>query len=630
MKEVRVVICGDQGVGKSSLISALIQEDNVTSIPKVFPIISIPSNPDSNDDVSLVLVDTQSDSNEREYLAAEIKKANVICLVYSDNYSYERVSIFWLPYFRSLGVNVPIVLCENKSEDLDNYQGLHTIEHEMIPLINEFKEIEACILCSALEKINVNELFYMCRACVIYPITPLWDAKERTMRKATIDALSRIFFLIDKNNDDLLSVDELNSLSEKCFSKNLSIEDASEILSKVKEICPEGVYEGQLTLPGFLAYNRVQVENGKQESTWGILRAFHYTDSLSLDDSYLSPKFEVAPGQIVELSPKGYRFLVDLFYRFDRDNDGALNNEELSALFRHTPGLPEIWVSSQFPNSTVLNEHGYVTYNGWLAQWSMITLFDYKTTLAYLAYLGFDTDGRGHNTDALKVMRKRVSQNRKVSKYDRNVFLCFVVGSKSCGKTALLSSFINNNTNRLTPNTVVNSVEFQSTQRYLVLSEIGETDLDILAEPKSLEACDILCLLYDSSNPNSFSFIANLLNLYPDLQKIPCVFAATKADLDRQQQRYPVQPDEFTKQLGLPSPTHISTAAIWNTSKEFFIQLAESAQYPASSIIRIPEEDSNKTNYQLVAALTAFGALLLSVGGSLTWKIIKHQYYSKK
>lgn len=35
MKEVRVVICGDQGVGKSSLISALIQEDNVTSIPKV-------------------------------------------------------------------------------------------------------------------------------------------------------------------------------------------------------------------------------------------------------------------------------------------------------------------------------------------------------------------------------------------------------------------------------------------------------------------------------------------------------------------------------------------------------------------------------------------------------------------
>ncbi|EPX71767.1 GTPase Gem1 [Schizosaccharomyces octosporus yFS286] len=634
MKEVRVVICGDQGVGKSSLISALIQEDNVTAIPKVFPIISIPPDPKLNDDVSLVLVDTQSGSNERDYLASQLRKANVLCLVYSDNYSYERVSIFWLPYFRSLGINVPIVLCANKSEDLDNYQGLHSIEHEMVPLINEFKEIESCILCSALEKVNVNELFYICRSCVIYPIIPLWDTKEKKLKSVAVDALSRIFFLSDKNNDDLLSTEELAHLSEKCFGKQLSKEEAEDIINTVQEVFPNGVTNGQLNRAGFLAYNQLQIENGKQESTWGILRAFHYTDSLCLDDSYLSPKLEVAPGQSVELSPKGYRFLVDLFYQFDRDNDGALNDDELSDLFRYTPGLPETWIHSKFPNSTVLNEHGFASYNGWLAQWSMITLFDYKTTLAYLAYLGFDSEGRGHVTDALKVTKKRSIQHRRVSKYDRNVFLCFVVGSAGCGKTSLLSSFINKIPHRvsddLIPNTVVNSVEFQSRQRYLVLSEIGEKDIDILAEPKSLDACDVLCLLYDSSNPNSFSFIANLLGRYPALQKIPCVFAATKADLDRQQQRYPVQPDEFTKQLSLPSPTHISTSAIWNTSKDFFIQIAESAQFPANSIIQIPDKNSNKINYQLVVALTAFGALLLSVGGSLAWKIVKYRNMFKR
>lgn len=77
--------------------------------------------------------------------------------ILSISWSQCKLITFDLACFTNI-IEVPIVLCENKSEDLDNYQGLHTIEHEMIPLINEFKEIEACILCSALEKINVNEV----------------------------------------------------------------------------------------------------------------------------------------------------------------------------------------------------------------------------------------------------------------------------------------------------------------------------------------------------------------------------------------------------------------------------------------------------------------------------------------
>ncbi|EEB06870.1 GTPase Gem1 [Schizosaccharomyces japonicus yFS275] len=628
MREVRIVVCGDQGVGKSSLIAALVQEDNVTSIPKVFPVISIPSDPIVNDDVSLVIVDTQSDAAERELLETAIKKAHTICLVYSDNYTYERISIFWLPYFRSLGVNVPVVLCANKSEDIDNNQGLQLINHEMVPLMNEYKEIEACIRCSAAERINVNELFYVCRSCVVTPITPLWETKEHRIKCAARDALSRIFFLLDKNNDSLVGVDELNELQNLCCSKMFTPDESKDIFDCVRAICPEGILGDSLNINGFLAYVSHMIENGKQESIWGILRAFHYTDSLSLDEGYLYPLLDVSSGQSVELSPKGYRFLVDLFYRFDRDNDGALNTKELAALFRFTPGLPETWIQSQFPNSTALNEHGCVTYNGWLAQWTMMTLFDYKTTLAYFAYLGFDSGTRQSVLEAIKVTKSRSLRNRRQIKVDRNVFLCLVVGQRGCGKTSLLSSFINSDyRGSLTPppSTVVNSVEFQSKQRYLVLSEVQDTDYDVFSDVRTLDACDVLCLLYDSSNPSSFSYIANILESYPLLNKIPCVIAATKADLDRQQQRYTIQPDEYAKRRGLSSPTHISTAAAWNAPKEFFIQLAEAAQHPASAMPNSTETEENNNRFRMITALTAFGTLVLTVSGSLIWRIMKQR-----
>lgn len=44
----------------------------------------------------------------REQLEAEIRKADVICIVYAMNAheTFARVSSFWLPYIRKLGRNV--------------------------------------------------------------------------------------------------------------------------------------------------------------------------------------------------------------------------------------------------------------------------------------------------------------------------------------------------------------------------------------------------------------------------------------------------------------------------------------------------------------------------------------------
>lgn len=169
--------------------------------------------------------------------------------------------------------------------------------------------------------------------------------------------------------------------------------------------------------------------------------------------------------------------MVDYFSLMDKDNDGALNSEELNALFVSTPGLPKLWLLSSFPESTVRNEMGYVTYNGWLAQWSMTTLLDYPTTLAYLAYLGFESPGKQGTIDALHLTKPR-KRGKKSVKVDRNVFLCYVVGKRKSGKSCLLDSFINTPYNpEYIPTKghriVVNSVEIQSIQRYLVVKKIN-------------------------------------------------------------------------------------------------------------------------------------------------------------
>jgi hypothetical protein len=60
---------------------------------------------------------------------------------------------------------------------------------------------------------------------------------------------------------------------------------------------------------------------------------------------------------------------------------------------------------------------------------SMTTLLDHKSTLKYLAYLGFEGDTR----TALKVTKpKRI--DRKKGKIQRNVFSCYVFGAPGSGK----------------------------------------------------------------------------------------------------------------------------------------------------------------------------------------------------
>jgi len=68
----------------------------------------------------------------------------------------------------------------------------------------------------------------------------------------------------------------------------------------------------------------------------------------------------------------------------------------------------------------------------------MTTFVEPKTTLEYLAYLGFESPERGGITAALKVTRAR-KRRRRPGRVERNVVLCYVLGASHSGKVRSFS-----------------------------------------------------------------------------------------------------------------------------------------------------------------------------------------------
>ncbi|KAF8527453.1 P-loop containing nucleoside triphosphate hydrolase protein [Hysterangium stoloniferum] len=580
-RDVRIVLVGDEGVGKSTIITSLIKESYVAHVQHVVPEVTIPPEV-TPENVTTYIVDTGAGPQDRSHLESEIRKAHVICVVYAiDNpNSFDRLPAYWLPYFRSLGVNVPVILVGNKIDLRGGQVTNQALEDEILPIMNEFKEVETCVECSARMPLNVSEVFYFAQKAVLHPTAPLYDSRDHVLKPACVNALRRIFKLCDTNKDGILDTAELNEFQRKCFDTPLQLQELEGIKDMVRESIPGGVHNNGLTEAGFLYLHTTFIQRGRLETTWTVLRKFGYAEDMRLTESFLTPKIEVPYDCSVELSTLGYQFFTDIFQTFDKDQNGALSNTELEELFTTSPGNP--WISEGFPDTTITDDTRAVTLQGWLAQWSMTTLLDHKVTLAYLAYLGYPDDNR---TTAIKITRPRKAE-RKRSRVTRNVFLCYVCGAAGSGKTSLLRAFVQKAymdvyepTSK--PISVVNAVEIDGVEKYLVLQEFGSKyEAESLRNSRKSDLADVIVYVHDSSDTNSFSYISNLRQQY-SLDHIPTLFVATKSDLDLAQQRHEVQPDVYCRRLSLQVPVAVSVRT--SQMANVFNAICDIAMHPYAS-----------------------------------------------
>ena len=363
-------------------------------------------------------------------LELELRRSHVICIVYSvdDEDSLDSVTDHWLPFIRrtfnktngALSMedrpnSPPVILVGNKVDVVD-YSTMESV----LPIMNDYEEIETCVECSARNLKNISEMFYFAQKAVLHPSAPLWNYKEKDLTDKCKRALGRVFKICDSDNDGLLSDVELANFQRRCFGMDLEAGTLDSLKAVVRKNCTDGIVRNGLTLKGFLTLHGLFIQRGRHETTWTILRKFGYDDDLSLHKDYLVPSLKIPVGCTAELSWAGYEFLTRIFEKYDQDRDGALSPQELSNLFSTCPMVP--WGPDVYNTVVVMKaskniisktsnqaKDGWLGLPGFLGLWTLTTLLDTRKTLEHLAYLGytFQCGGNGNETQlgALNITR---------------------------------------------------------------------------------------------------------------------------------------------------------------------------------------------------------------------------------
>ncbi|XP_051542609.1 mitochondrial Rho GTPase 2-like [Myxocyprinus asiaticus] len=603
-RDVRILLLGEPKVGKTSLIMSLVGEEFPDQVPLRAEEITIPADV-TPEKVPTHIVDYSESEQSEDVLREEIVKANVVCVVYdvTQEETIDKIRTKWIPLVNGgaeKGSKIPIILVGNKS-DLRSGSSMETI----LPIMNKFSEIETCVECSAKNLKNISELFYYAQKAVLHPTAPLYDPEDKQLKPQCVHALSRIFSISDQDNDHILSDAELNCFQKLCFGNPLAPQALEDVKTVVWKNTSDGVQDNGLTLNGFLFLNTLFIQRGRHETTWTILRKFGYDDTLELTDDYLYPQLRVPVGCTTELNDLGQQFLQKLFDKYDEDKDSALSPAELRNLFSVLPYMP--WGPSVYSNIPITEEN-YISQPGYFCQWMLSAYLDVHRCLEHLGYLGYPIlMEQDSQTSAITVTREKPLDLEK-RQTQRTVFLCKVIGPRGTGKTDFLRAFLQRSAERNDCNPgppsvyAINSVSVANQDKYLILEEVDvETEFLKAADV----ACDVACLMYDVSDPDSFNYCASIYKQHYMDSGIPCVVVGSKADLIEVKQHHGMSPSEFCYKHRLPSPLHFSTL-LTNTHTHIYSKLTWAAMYP-----HLNGSDMSSTSFWLRVTLGATIAAML-------------------
>ncbi|XP_022746223.1 mitochondrial Rho GTPase 1-like isoform X3 [Durio zibethinus] len=495
---VRIVVAGDRGTGKSSLIVTAAADTFPTNVPRLLPPTRLPEDfyPDR---VPITIIDTSSNPEDRGKLAEELKRADAVVLTYACDQpeTLNRLSTFWLPELRQVEVKVPVIVVGCKLDLRDDQQQV-SLEQVMSPIMQQFREIETCIECSAYKHIQIPEVFYYAQKAVLHPTGPLFDQESQTLKPRCVRALKRIFILCDHDRDGALSDAELNDFQVKCFNAPLQPSEIVGVKRVVQDKLVEGVNERGLTLTGFLFLHALFIEKGRLETTWTVLRKFGYNNDIKLSDDLIPySSFKRAPDQSAELTNEAIEFLRGVYELFDNDLDNNLRPIEIEDVFSTAPENP--WNDVPYKDAAEKTALGGLSLDAFLSEWALMTLLDPACSLENLIYIGYPGD-----TSSAICVTKRRRLDRKKQQSERNIYQCFVFGPANAGKSTLMNSFLGRPySDSYSPTAderyAVNVVELPGgIKKYLVMREIPEDGVaKLLSNKESLAACDIAVFVHD-------------------------------------------------------------------------------------------------------------------------------------
>ncbi|GAB2218733.1 hypothetical protein Drorol1_Dr00001962 [Drosera rotundifolia] len=206
-KNVRVVLAGVKGTGKSTLIA--------TAVTEKFPETVVPVLPPSKlvdifyaERVPITIIDTSSRHRYDIVMHFdEVVCGDLNCVCTAIN-AEDREKL--VEELRSADVTVPVIVTGCRL-DLRNEQLKEDLGVVMGPTTERYLQIETCIECSAKRGIEAPDVFFYAQKAVIYPAAPLFVVEVQVLRPRCRRALKRIFILIDQDRDGALNNEELNN-----------------------------------------------------------------------------------------------------------------------------------------------------------------------------------------------------------------------------------------------------------------------------------------------------------------------------------------------------------------------------------------------------------------------------------
>ncbi|KAL0858057.1 hypothetical protein Bca101_063211 [Brassica carinata] len=330
-KPVRIVVVGEKGTRKSSLIMAAVTGHHYHPDPNIHPLLPYTNLPWGiglylnimvvffSNDVSGNNIFRPEDMGE---VVKEVKEADAIVLTFAMDRqeTLDRLSEYWLPLFRQLEVRVPIVVAGYRVTEKEH--NPISIEEITSHIRQQYREIEMCIEWSGQRQRDVSWLaqavIVEAQIAAMYPIGPVYDQVTNSLKPRCVAALKRIFELYARDNGHILSDDGLNDMNVRCFGIPLMPWRSRGLIESVQELCPEGVKENGLTIDGFLVLITKLIKDRKLRTLWTMLRTFGYNNDLRLADEMIPySSFKRMPDQSVELTDEAIGSLRRAYHLFD-------------------------------------------------------------------------------------------------------------------------------------------------------------------------------------------------------------------------------------------------------------------------------------------------------------------------
>lgn len=518
------------------------------------------------------IVDTPGDPALVAKVDEELAQADVIVLVYTvdSDESTSRIPSYWLPKFRSQNLKVPIILVGNKIDTrggISDPNASAKMEAFIKPIMDNFREVDVCIECSAKTVSNISEVFYFAQKAVLYPTGPVYDVEKQALKPSASAALRRIFKICDKDGDGGLNDKELNDFQFTCFNVHLQPKELEGVKKVVQESRPSNGLnrDGSLSAEGFIFLHTLFVQKGRLETTWIVLRKFGYDDEMKLS---VSPddKLFVADDQSAELSVSGKNFLGSVFASADKDTDGMLSPAELKALFADCPNgafstKEKIAGSRLTKRSEESEKTNFMTLDAFMARWAMYVMDNGNDAMLTLLYLGY----QGSLRTAFRVTKSR-KRDRYARTVSRDVINIAVLGGEGVLKADVVRGLVDipaTSTDEPYICAAADVANSDAEQKTLVMRHVPESDMEkLFASRSALEKIDIVCLVFDASSSDSYQkarLIWQALETKKPVIRMPVVFVACVDAVSNSEQN-PVlqQADAFCLEQTLPTPVRVS------------------------------------------------------------------------